>query len=46
MACSQHAAILDALERREGPAASEAMRMHILTSLQFTLDHLEAAIEV
>jgi DNA-binding GntR family transcriptional regulator len=46
MACEQHAAILDALERREGAAASEAMRKHILTSLQFTLDHLEACIEV
>ena len=33
--------ILDALEQREGPAASEAMRMHILTSFQFTLDHLK-----
>jgi DNA-binding GntR family transcriptional regulator len=44
MACSQHAAILDALERRDGPVASEAMRTHIKTSLQFTLDHLEAAI--
>jgi DNA-binding GntR family transcriptional regulator len=46
MACTQHAAILDALERRDGPAACEAMRSHILTSLQFTLDHLDAAIEL
>lgn len=44
MACSQHAAILDALEHRDGAVASEAMRTHIKTSLQFTLDHLEAAI--
>jgi DNA-binding GntR family transcriptional regulator len=46
MACQQHAAILEALERREGPAASDAMRTHIRTSLQFTLDHLESCIEV
>jgi DNA-binding GntR family transcriptional regulator len=46
LACEQHAAILAALEKRDGPAASEAMRHHIQTSLQFTLDHLEAAIEV
>lgn len=41
MACTQHAAILSALEKRDGPAASEAMRAHIRTSLQLTLDHLE-----
>jgi DNA-binding GntR family transcriptional regulator len=46
LACEQHAAILAALEIRDGVAASEAMRKHIQTSLQFTLDHLEAAIEV
>lgn len=46
LACEQHAAILAALEIRDGVAASEAMRNHIQTSLQFTLDHLEAAIEV
>lgn len=46
LACEQHAAILEALEKRDGQAASEAMRHHIQTSLQFTLDHLEAAIEV
>ena len=46
LACEQHAAILAALEIRDGVAASEAMRHHIQTSLQFTLDHLEAAIEV
>ena len=45
MACGQHAAILEALERRDGPAASEAMRVHIQTSLQFALDHLEAALD-
>ena len=43
MACNQHAAILEALERRDGEEASRAMREHIRTSLQFTLDHLEAA---
>ena len=46
LACEQHAAILAALEQRDGHAASEAMREHIRTSLQFTLDHLEAALEV
>jgi DNA-binding GntR family transcriptional regulator len=46
LACEQHAAILAALEARDGRAASEAMREHIRTSLQFTLDHLEAALEV
>jgi DNA-binding GntR family transcriptional regulator len=46
MACEQHATILDALERREGAEASDAMRNHIRTSLQFTLDHLESCIEV
>ncbi len=45
LACEQHAAILAALEERDGPAASEAMRHHIRTSLQFTLDHLEAGME-
>ena len=44
MACSQHAAIIDALDHRNGMVASEAMRTHIKTSLQFTLDHLEASI--
>jgi DNA-binding GntR family transcriptional regulator len=46
MACDQHTAILEALERREGTAASDAMRIHIRTSLQFTLDHLESSIEL
>jgi DNA-binding GntR family transcriptional regulator len=46
LACEQHAAILAALEARDGTAASEAMREHIRTSLQFTLEHLEAALEV
>jgi DNA-binding GntR family transcriptional regulator len=46
LACEQHAAILEALEKRDGRGASEAMRHHIQTSLQFTLDHLEAAMEV
>lgn len=45
MACGQHAAILEALERRDGPAATAAMRFHIQTSLQFALDHLEAALD-
>ncbi|MCW1923410.1 GntR family transcriptional regulator [Luteolibacter arcticus] len=46
LACEQHGAILAALEIRDGRGASEAMRHHIQTSLQFTLDHLETAIEV
>lgn len=45
IACNQHAAILKSLEQRDGKAASEAMRLHIQTSLQFALDHLEAAME-
>jgi DNA-binding GntR family transcriptional regulator len=44
-AYEQHAAVFEALERRDGPAASEAMRHHIRTSLQFTLDHLETGLE-
>lgn len=46
LACEQHAAILAALEQRDGRAASEAMRGHIQTSLQFTLDYLESAFDV
>lgn len=46
LACQQHEAILGALEERDGLAASEAMRSHIRTSLQLTLDHLEASITV
>lgn len=46
LACKQHAEILAALEKRDGPAAAEAMRTHIQTSLDFTLEHLEAALEV
>lgn len=42
MACQQHASILEALEQRDAEAASEAMRVHILTSLQFALDHMES----
>ncbi|RYD49959.1 MAG: GntR family transcriptional regulator [Verrucomicrobiaceae bacterium] len=45
MACKQHREILDALEKRDGSAAAEAMRNHIQTSLSFTLEHLEAAVE-
>lgn len=45
-ACRQHREILEALEKRDGPAAAAAMRNHIHTSLDFTLEHLEAAIEV
>lgn len=43
--CDQHGEILMALEKRDGPAAAEAMRTHILTSLEFTLDHLEVSLE-
>ncbi len=46
LACEQHANILAALENRDGPAAAEAMRTHIRTSLDFTLEHLEASLEV
>ncbi len=45
LACKQHGEILDALEKRDGVAAAEAMRNHIHTSLAFTLEHLEAAVE-
>lgn len=46
IATAQHAAILAALEKRDGAAASAAMRNHIQTSLQFTLDHLETPVMV
>lgn len=46
LACQQHADILAALEKRDGPAAAEAMRSHIRTSLDFTLEHLEASLEI
>ncbi len=46
LACQQHGEILDALDRRDGVAASEAMRRHIRTSLQLTLDHLENSVTV
>lgn len=46
IATKQHADILAALEKRDGPGASEAMRFHIQTSLQFTLDHLETPLVV
>ncbi len=46
LACQQHGEILAALEKRDGNAASEAMRGHIRTSLKLTLDHLEASITV
>jgi DNA-binding GntR family transcriptional regulator len=45
LACEQHGQILDALEQRDGTAASEAMRNHIRTSMLFTLDHLESVID-
>ena len=45
-ACEQHDKILAALEARDGHAASEAMREHIRTSLQLTLDHLENSVTV
>lgn len=44
--CEQHEAILIALEKRSGPEASEAMRKHLKTSLDFTLDHLESKGEI
>jgi DNA-binding GntR family transcriptional regulator len=43
LACEQHGEIYDALEKRDGTAASEAMRRHIRSSLQLTLEHLESA---
>jgi DNA-binding GntR family transcriptional regulator len=46
LACQQHAEILAALEKRDGPTASEAMRRHILTSLKLTLEHLENSVTV
>jgi DNA-binding GntR family transcriptional regulator len=46
MACQQHGEILDALEKRDGAGAAEAMRRHIRTSLQLTLDHLENSVTV
>jgi DNA-binding GntR family transcriptional regulator len=46
LACQQHQEILEALTRRDGPGAAEAMRKHIQASLEFTLDHLDAAAEV
>lgn len=45
LACEQHAQILQALDSRDGRAAAEAMRSHIHTSLQFTLEHIETAKE-
>lgn len=44
-ACDQHAAILDALKRHDGPAAAEAVRHHIHASLDFTLAHLDELTE-
>ncbi len=41
VSCDQHAAILEALEKRDAAAATKAMREHIRTSLQFTLDYLD-----
>lgn len=46
IATKQHTDILAALEKRDGAGASEAMRLHIQTSLQFTLDHLETPLVV
>ena len=42
VSCEQHGAILEALEKRDPAAAAKAMREHIRTSLQFTLDHLDS----
>jgi DNA-binding GntR family transcriptional regulator len=44
-ACKQHANILEALEKHDGIAAAEAMRAHIRSSLEATLEHLEATLE-
>ncbi|MES2921835.1 MAG: GntR family transcriptional regulator [Verrucomicrobiota bacterium] len=41
-ACKQHGNIFDALEKHDGIAAAEAMRAHIRSSLEATLDYLEA----
>ena len=46
MACQQHGEIYHALEKRDGAAASEAMRRHIRTSLQLTLEHMENSVTV
>lgn len=46
MAYQQHTEIFTALEKRDGAAASEAMRRHIRTSLQLTLEHLENSVTV
>jgi DNA-binding GntR family transcriptional regulator len=46
LACDQHAEILDALDSRNGIAAAEAMRTHTQTSLQFTLEYIEAALGI
>jgi DNA-binding GntR family transcriptional regulator len=43
LACRQHGLILDALNKKDGFSAAEAMRSHIRTSLEITLDHLEVA---
>ena len=43
LACAQHNRILAALNEKDGVSAAEAMRSHIRTSLEITLDHLEAA---
>lgn len=43
LACSQHGQILEALTRKDGVSAAEAMRNHIRASLEITLDYLEAA---
>lgn len=45
LACQQHQSIFNALEKRDAPAAAEAMRAHIRTSLDFTLEHLEATLD-
>ena len=44
-ACKQHGNILEALEKHDGLAAAEAMRAHIRSSLEATLEHLEVSIE-
>jgi DNA-binding GntR family transcriptional regulator len=41
LACMQHGVILDALGNKDGSSAAEAMRSHIRTSLEITLEYLE-----
>jgi DNA-binding GntR family transcriptional regulator len=43
--CEQHIQILDALVQQDGIRASEAMRLHIKTSLDYAMEHLEDGLE-